>query len=367
MKKRIAVWLHGGIGTGHFSQGIPMLEKLLERLSETFEIVVYSQAAPHSDFNSQYFIIRSAPVAITTGFLRWLYLVKYFVQDHRRNRFQVLFAFWGYPAGFVVTILGKMFTLPSAIYLQGGDAAGIPSINFGILHKPFISRVAKWTYRNATLLLTMSRFQRDSLVNYGVDRAVHIIPSGADLSMYPFTAKNSHEVLHIIHVGHMTPVKDQATLLKGFALLLQKRPAELRIFGVDCLNGQLQILSKELGIEDYVDFRGMIPYYKMPEQYAWADIMLHTSLSEGQSMALTEAAACGVLMAGTRVGLLYDLGEEYGVAVEPGDYNGLTEKVDSILNDPEDWKNRIQRARSWSERHDLSCTANELAKLLQAV
>lgn len=367
MKKRIAVWLHGGIGTGHFSQGIPMLEKLLERLSETFEIVIYSQAAPNSDFKSQRFRIRSAPVAISTDLLRWVYLYKYFVHDHRRNRFQVLFAFWGYPAGFVVTILGKMFTLPSAIYLQGGDAAGIPSINFGILHKPTISRLVKWAYRNATLLLTMSRFQKDSLINNGVDRAVHIIPSGADLSMYPFTAKKSHEVLRIIHVGHLTPVKDQATLLKAFALLLKKRPAQLRIFGVDCLNGQLQILSKELGIVDYVDFRGMIPYNQMPEQYAWADVMLHTSLSEGQSMALTEAAACGVLMAGTRVGLLYDLGEEYGVTVEPGDYNGLTEKVYWILNAPEEWKNRIQRSRAWSETHDLSWTANALAKLLQAV
>jgi glycosyltransferase involved in cell wall biosynthesis len=367
VKKRIAVWLHGGIGTGHFSQGIPMLEKLLERLSETFEIVIYSQSTPHPDFDSPCFRIRSAPVTISAGFIRWFYLIKYFIQDHARHRFQVLFAFWGYPAGFVITIVGKLFALPSVIYLQGGDSAGIPSINFGILHKPFISRLVKWAYLNATLLLAMTRFQRDSLTNNGVDRTVHIVPSGADLSMYPFIAKTSHQIIHIIHVGHLTPVKDQATLLKAFALLLKKHPAELRIFGVDCLNGQMQRLSKELGIEEYVHFHGMIPYSKMPEQYAWADIMFHTSLSEGQSMALTEAAACGVLMAGTRVGLLYDLGEEYGLTVEPGDYKGLTEKVDSILNDPEDWKNRIHRARKWSKSHDLSWTADELTKLIQTV
>jgi glycosyltransferase involved in cell wall biosynthesis len=344
-----------------------MLEKLLERLSETFEIVIYSQSAPHPDYNNPCFRIRSAPVAISAGFIRWFYLLKYFVQDHGRQRFQVLFAFWGYPAGLLVTIVGRLFTLPSAIYLQGGDSAGIPSINFGILHKPFISRLVKWAYRNATLLLAMSRFQRDSLANHGIDQPVHIIPSGADISMYTFSTKMSHQPIHIIHVGHLTPVKDQATLLKAFALLLKKRSAELRIFGVDCLNGQMQRLSKELGIEEYVHFHGVIPYSKMPEQYAWADIMFHTSLSEGQSMALTEAAACGVLMAGTRVGLLYDLGNEYGVTVEPGDYKGLTEKVDSILNDPEECKNKIHRARIWSENHDLFWTAGELTRLLQAV
>ena len=367
MKKRVAVWLHGGIGTGHFSQGIPIVQKLLERLSETFEIIIYSQTAPHQNFNSQFFQVRSAPVGITPSVLRWFYLIKYFALDHRKHRFQSLFAFWGYPAGFIATIVGKLFALPNIIYLQGGDAAGIPSINYGILHKPFVSRLARWAYGKTTLLICMTSFQKECLANYGVCRPTKVIPSGADSSMYSIIPRTRQEILHVIHVGHMTPVKDQTTLLKAFALLRKSHPAELRIFGVDCLKGQMQKLCIDLGIEQYVQFKGMVPYSQMPEHYAWADLMLHTSLSEGQSMALTEAASCGVLLAGTRVGLLYHLGDEYAVTIDPGDHKGLTEKLNLIINNPNAWESKIHKAKKWSDSHDLSWTTNELSKLLESL
>jgi glycosyltransferase involved in cell wall biosynthesis len=367
VKKRIAVWLYGGIGTGHFSQGCPMLERLLVQLSATFEIVIYSQAAPHHDFNSLFFPIRSAPDTVKSRILRWGYLVKYFIEDHKKQKFQLLFALWGYPSGLLVTSLSKLMNLPSAVYLLGSDSASIPSIDFGILHKSIRGRLAKWAYRKTSLLFTLSRFQKDTLAIHGIDRQIHVVPVGADLSNFKFSSKPRHTILHVIHVAHLTPVKDQVTLLRAFAILIKEYPAELRIFGDDCLQGQIQKLCKELNIEKYVQFYGMIPYNQMPQQYEWADIMFHTSLSEGQSHALAEAAACGVLLAGTRVGLLYDLGDQCGITVEPGDYKDLTAKVGLILNDPEEWKNKIQRARKWCESHDLSWTVGKLTKLLHTL
>jgi glycosyltransferase involved in cell wall biosynthesis len=367
LKKRIAVWIYGGIGTGHFAQGYPMLEKLLEKLSVTFDIVVYSHAAPHQDYHSPFFQIRAAPKKITTRLARWAYLVKYFIRDHRKNRFQMLFAFWGYPSGVLVTGLGKIMNLPFVVYLLGSDCAGIPSINFGILHKPLHRYVAKWAYRNASLLLAISRFQSDSLAKHGIVRPIVVIPWGADGLSYQFQPKERGDVLHVIHVGHLTPVKDQSTLLKAFALLVQQHPAELRIFGGDAMNGQIQNLCRELNIDKHVKFLDMIPYHQMPDQYAWADVMFHTSLSEGQSMALTEAAACGVLLAGTRVGLLYDLGDEYGVIVETGDYRNLTGQVVSLMQNSLEWKRKVQLASLWSQHHDLNWTTNELEKTLSSL
>jgi glycosyltransferase involved in cell wall biosynthesis len=105
----------------------------------------------------------------------------------------------------------------------------------------------------------------------------------------------------------------------------------------------------------------------MPEQYAWADLMLHTSISEGQSMAITEAAASGVLLAGTRVGLLHDLGDECGLIVEVGDFEGLALKVLNVLIDDESWNKKIQNARNWSDSHDLQLTINELKGAIQSI
>jgi glycosyltransferase involved in cell wall biosynthesis len=360
MKKRVAIWVYGGIGTGHFSQGYPMLEKLLVGLTSSFNLVIYSQSPVNENYHSSYFTIRTAPSKIRSGILRWLYLFYYFFKDNSTNKFQLLFAFWGYPAGFLVACLAKITRIPCAIYILGSDSTGIASINFGIFHKPIPRRLALWAYNRASLLLAISEFQKQQLLKYGFRRSLTIIPWGADPSVYQFGAKKRGSILHIVHVGHLTHVKDQTTLLKAVAVISKKHSVELRIFGVDCMNGEIQRLSKELGVEKSIQFLDMIPYDQMPEQYAWADIMLHTSLSEGQSMALTEAAACGVLLAGTKVGLLYDLGEDCGLLVDTGDFEGLASKVDGIINDQPSWDQKIQNAKQWSEAHDLIWTINQL-------
>ncbi|HEV8515102.1 MAG TPA: glycosyltransferase [Cyclobacteriaceae bacterium] len=366
MKKRIAVWMHGGIGTGHFSQGYPALEKLLVGLSSYFEIVIYSQFATSQEYRSSEFSIRSAPVNVKLGFVRWFYLILYFLKDHRKSKYNLLFGFWGYPAGFLATGLSRIVNLPSTVYLLGSDAAGIESINFGILHRPIIRRIALWTYRHTTLLLGISEFQKNQLSPYGV-KEIKIIPWGVKKDDYKFIEKKLSSTLHVIHVAHLTPVKDQTTLIKAFALIAKQRPAQLRIFGEDFLKGSIQKLCKELGVENQVEFLHVIPYHQMPEQYAWADVMLHTSISEGQSMAITEAAASGVLLVGTRVGLLHDLGEDCGIVVDIGDYTALASKVLSLLDDNKKWQQKIQNARQWVETHDLSWTTNELVQQLNSV
>lgn len=364
MKKRIAIWIHGGVGTGHFSQGYPPLEKLLIELSRYFEVVVYSQSPVSPDFHPPNFNIRSASARLKGGVLRWLSLFAYFMQDHLAKKFDTIFAFWGYPAGFLATCLSKITGVPCAVYILGSDAAGIPSIDFGIFHKPLPRRLAMWTYNKADLLLTISNYQQKQLKEFGLTKPMTTIPWGAETALYNFSSKKRGDILRIIHVGHLTPVKDQATMLKAVALIAKHHQVELRIFGVDCMNGAIQKLCRELKIERSVRFLDMVPYHNMPEQYAWADIMLHTSLSEGQSMALTEAAACGVLLAGTNVGLLYDLGENCGITVETGDFEGLASKVLAIIYDDRGWINKVQQAKSWSESHDLSWTVNKLVSML---
>lgn len=364
MKKRISIWLHGGLGTGHFDQGYPLLNDLLDGLCESFEIVVYSMFAPNKTYRNNKVVIRTAPEGTRNRWLRWMTLVRFFLADHRVKKFDVMIAFWGWPAGLIVTMLGKFFGIPSAIYLLGGDAGGVPSINYGILHKPLIRRIAFWAYNRCTVLMTVSQYQKDQLHSFGLTRAIAVIPWGANPSANKFRLRNAGSILHFIHVGHISPVKDQGTLIRAFAIINTQRPCELYMLGVDCMNGAMQKLCKELDIEDKVKFIGMVPYKEMPAWYEWADIMLHTSLFEGQSMALTEAAASGVLIAGTPVGLLYDLKEDGGIIAACGNYEELARKVLEILHDMEAWRSKVRSARQWSEAHTLHWTVRELTRHL---
>jgi glycosyltransferase involved in cell wall biosynthesis len=366
MKKRMAVWIYGGIGTGHFSQGYPALEKLLDGLSTSFEIVVYSKFPTSKDYHSTNFIIRSAPANIKSSMLRWVSMIIYFLKDHRYNKFHLLLAFWGYPSGFIATCLSKIVKIPCAVYALGSDSFGIASINFGILHKPLLRRIVLWTYKHTNLLLGISDFQKNNLEFYGI-KNITIIPWGIEKSSHKFINKKRAPSLRFIHVGHLTPVKDQVTLLKAFALINKQQPSELRIYGVDRMNGTIQRMAKELGVEKRVEFLAVAPYHKMPELYAWADIMLHTSVVEGQSMALTEAAATGVLIAGTNVGLLHDLGEDHGIIVEVGEFEELARKVLNILGNSESWNKKIENSRQWAEQHDLNWSVNKLIAIFSSL
>lgn len=364
MSNRLAVWVYGGIGTGHFSQGYPALEKIIARLTTSFEVTVYSQYAPNEGYQSSGFIIRSAPRKIKWGVLRWVFLITYFIRDHGRNRHTLILAFWGFPSGFIATVLSKAVSIPVAVYVLGSEVAAVPSVNFGILHRPVFRELALWTYRNAALMLAISDYQKEKLKLYGITDVI-VVPWGVELSAYYFSLREFNRPIRFIHVGHFSPVKDQVTLLKAFALILQTYPGELRLFGEDFLEGALQRKCVELGIADKVKFMGIIPYAEMPGQYQWADVMLHTSLSEGQSMALTEAAASGVLLAGTRVGLLFDLGEQGGVPVEEGDYKSLAENIIRALENDRERKAKLRFARAWAEAHDIEWTTKEVTKNLK--
>jgi glycosyltransferase involved in cell wall biosynthesis len=368
VKKRIAIWIHGGIGTGPFSQGVPMLQNIVNGLSEHFEIVVYSQSRANDDFKSDTFEFRSASPSVRNAWLRWCYLVRYFIKDYRKKNFDIALAFWGYPAGVFAVLLSKFFPVRSVIYFQGGDAAAVPEINYGVFQKFLPRTIARWAYENASMLITMSNYQRDQLKRFQIKNNIQVIPWGVDPNQFPFLRKNRNGELKVIHVGHYAPVKDQATVLRTFVSISKKYPAKLKLFGADGGSKNfLQRLSTELGISHLLEFNDVAPYAKMSEHYRWADVMIHTSFSEGQCMALTEAAASGVLMAGTNIAPLYDLGERAGVIANTGDFQTLSDKVLELLTDEKRWNEKIEYARVWCEAHPLSWTINEIKNRLTAL
>jgi glycosyltransferase involved in cell wall biosynthesis len=96
------------------------------------------------------------------------------------------------------------------------------------------------------------------------------------------------------NVGRLHPDKDQATLIRGFALALPQFPAGslLAIMGSGKLEHSLKALADELGVSDSVRFLGQVPggrrYFKA------FDVFALTSDHEPFGMVLLEAMAAGV-------------------------------------------------------------------------
>jgi glycosyltransferase involved in cell wall biosynthesis len=79
-----------------------------------------------------------------------------------------------------------------------------------------------------------------------------------------------------------------------------------------------------------------------------------------------EAFASGVLVAGTRVGLLADAGDE-SITVDPGDAEGLAEKILQLIREPARVHAMRVRNRQTSEEWRAERTSAEFRKLYEGL
>jgi glycosyltransferase involved in cell wall biosynthesis len=362
LKRRIAIWLHGGVGSGPYSHGQPALHKLITDLAEQYEIDVYMKSPPSEDFKPSAFKIFSLKKEFSSGALRWAYLIILFFRNYRRKRYELLYGIWGYPAGVLVVILAKILNKPSVIHLQGGDSVSIPALRYGVFYNPIRRRICLWAYKKCTCLIALTSYQVKFLREFGIWRAVDIIPFGVDTALFKYQSGHfRYPALRCLHVANQTPVKDQETMLRAFALIHGRTSAFLKIIGADFYGGRLKKLCVELGIEKNVSFLGSKAYKDIVHYYCESDILLHTSLYEGQGLVFAEAAACGTLIAGTRVGMLADMGDECGIIVSAGQAQELADKISETIQRPVAIQKMKEAARKWSTSRNAEYTLAQIS------
>lgn len=104
----------------------------------------------------------------------------------------------------------------------------------------------------------------------------------------------------VLAIGHLTAVKDHATLLDSLALIPTSERPHLVIAGDGPLRAELEAQRSRLGLDDSVALPG---YRKdVPALLNAADLLVMSSVSEGLSIALIEATARGVPIVATDVG-----------------------------------------------------------------
>lgn len=130
-----------------------------------------------------------------------------------------------------------------------------------------------------------------------------------------------------VNVGiaaRLNPVKDIATLIRGFAAAAKTSPRlRLLIAGEGPEEEPLRALAAELGVADRVAFLGWIT--DTDDFYSILDVNTLTSLSETFPYALTEGARFGLATVSSRVGgvpALIDSGVN-GLLFEPGNWEEL--------------------------------------------
>jgi glycosyltransferase involved in cell wall biosynthesis len=142
-----------------------------------------------------------------------------------------------------------------------------------------------------------------------------------------------HELL-LVHVARHHPVKDQATLIRGFAAANVPN-SRLVMVGDGPLRGELESLSTSLHIAGRVSFVGI--QSNVPDWLTAADAFALTSVSEAASLTLLEAMATGLPVIVTAVGGNPDLVRKDvdGLHVPRGDSTALADAIGRLFTDSE--------------------------------
>ena len=142
----------------------------------------------------------------------------------------------------------------------------------------------------------------------------------------------------VIFVGRLAPEKDLSTWLKVAQAISQLHPeTRFEVIGDGPERARLEHEAEALGLRSVLSFEGFVPYSRLREVYARAAALLLTSRSEGFGRVLVEAASQGTPAVSTSLSGPRDvvINGVTGFLHEPGDIDGLTRSVSTLLSQPQ--------------------------------
>jgi glycosyltransferase involved in cell wall biosynthesis len=356
-RSSIAIIIPGGVGTGRDNIGVPVLEQIIELLSRDFNVTVFQLFKTNQGYQPAGFEL--VEVYSTNFLLKYLKLFFKFRSLHRKKAFKVVHGFWALPNGVFAVAFGKLFGIKSVVSVLGGDAIARPEIKYGQLQRSSYRKLIFWALRHADEANALTQYLINNLRNAGFERVdFKVIPWGIDNALFRYRSEEPAKPIHFLHIGNLHPVKDQTTLLHAFDKIRKSVPARLLIIGEGVYENVIRELIVKLNLEREVTIIGLVPYRELHKFYHEADILLHTSVSEGQCEVVTEAMCSGVVVCGTKVGLMHDL-PDCCASVDVGDYHALAKETLSLIENPQRMIEVRSRARNWSEVHTIHWTVKK--------
>ncbi|MBL0349384.1 MAG: glycosyltransferase [Elusimicrobia bacterium] len=280
----------------------------------------------------------------------------------RQENIQVVHAHTGHAVGF-----GALARRGTTARLVATRRVDFP------LKNNFLSR---WKYRSVDALAAISTAVRRVVIEGGVPESkISVIPSGVDPAAHPSVADRNRFRSErgftpadrlVVHVGALVPHKDQATLLRAFALLRARGAADrLLILGDGPRREELERLTAALRLEDAVSFLGHRG--DVLEYTAMADLFVFPSVDEGLGTALLDALVLGVPTAATAAGGIPDLygGPGAPELTPPGDVESLARNMAAVLENPEEARRRAERGRERARGFSVSAMTDRYEALYQ--
>lgn len=217
-------------------------------------------------------------------------------------------------------------------------------------HEPWFRMVAeKEIVQAAHRILALTQRERESLIRLydAPAKKIGVVPCGVNLdSFYPQPKAAARSKLGLaaddiilLYVGRFESIKGLNTLLAAMHYLRGNRRLRLVIVGGDDdetpeFRAMAQT-TRELGIEEKVNFIGRIDQHSLPLYYGAADVLVMPSYSESFGMVGLEALACGRPVVTTPVGAVDSLvrNAQAGCVIPDHSSRSLADGIQTVISD----------------------------------
>jgi glycosyltransferase involved in cell wall biosynthesis len=246
----------------------------------------------------------------------------------------------------------RRIEIASANWLEEGDSQAMTidrtRLNLRDLWSGTFANYSRICYQACDHIITLFSGNQIAQIADGADPArMSVIPNGINLEQYASITKKQHANPTVAMIGRVVPIKDVKNFLRAMSALNQSIP-DLKVLIMGPTDEDIDYFEECKSIVEYfvlqnvVTFTGRVDVKNyLPE----IDVLVSSSISEAQPLAILEAGAAGIPTVATDVGacreiLLGKPDEEPalgagGIVVSPSNPQALAQGVYALLTNTE--------------------------------
>lgn len=218
--------------------------------------------------------------------------------------------------------------LPLVFNVHGGDVLTRGRI------AAKLREFAKPLLKKAKMVVSPSYFFKDILLRefpFLTEEKIFVSPSGGiDNLFYQIENKAKNKSFTIGYVSRISAAKGWDTLLESLSVIVKTIDCRLIVAGRGTQVKEFKMMIQNLGLSEYINYVGPVPYKKLPEVYRQMDLFVFpTCLEESLGLVGIEAMASGVPVIGSKIGGLTDyIVDNYnGYYFMPGNSESLASQI----------------------------------------
>ena len=236
--------------------------------------------------------LKGALSSVINGVKRFNALRKLYSRVFEKSVPDLVHVHVAYPAGLFALYLKKkkglnyIISEHDGIYMPGYDNHHVAGV--------FERKMVPVIYKNASKVHAVSKSLANALVNLKLAASSPaVIPNVVNIELFKYRERERSGMFSFVHVSSLINQKNPEGMLRAISLVKKKRnDFKLKIIGP--LNERLIKLSKDLSIENQIDFLGEISYHDVAKEISNSDAMVHFTRYETFGCVIAESLSAGI-------------------------------------------------------------------------